>query len=202
MGVMAKSNSLCQLLGALLPIMISVYAAPTAHVYNNGISNWQNPLNTTLNGTILSMHAQSCDEGDDCYDMRMQNVPGCTSGWTLHGLWPQWAESCTSEKFDPNQVSSIRSDLEKLWPSCAGSAESFWYHEWEKHGTCSKMSQLSYFKKALSLLQQYRSKCDSNSSPSRATCVSHRTFHQPCPAIHNCVMGPCFCERRGCTVNW
>jgi len=111
-----------------------------------------------------TLTASSCDEGDDCYDLRLQNVAGCTSGWTLHGLWPQWQESCTSEKFDPSQVSDLQDDLNKYWPSCSGSAESFWSHEWSKHGTCSKMSQHAYFSKALSLVKQYRGSCESGSS--------------------------------------
>merc|ERR1711934_412048 len=86
---------------------------------------------------------QTCDEGDNCYDLRMQNVPGCTQGWTLHGLWPQWAESCSSEQFDPSQVASIVDDLNANWPSCSGSAQSFWSHEWGKHGTCSRRSEAS-----------------------------------------------------------
>merc|ERR1711939_856235 len=144
-------ESWCRLLLVLSTSLSTCYAAPT-------YGRWA--INSTMNSTAaVSMLARSCDEGDNCYDMRMQNVQGCTSGWTLHGLWPQWAESCTSEKFDPKQVSSIRSELEWYWPSCEGSDESFWLHEWGKRGTCTKMSQLAYFKKALSLLQKYRSKC-------------------------------------------
>ena len=43
----------------------------------------------TSNFTNATAFSTSCDEGDNCYDLRMQNVPGCTSGWSLHGLWPQ-----------------------------------------------------------------------------------------------------------------
>ena len=32
--------------------------------------------------------ASDCTRHGQCYDMRLQNVQGCTDGWTLHGLWP------------------------------------------------------------------------------------------------------------------
>ena len=44
-----------------------------------------------------------CTRHGNCWDMRLQNVKGCTDGWTLHGLWPQWGESCSREKFDYNE---------------------------------------------------------------------------------------------------
>merc|ERR1712146_838556 len=74
-----------------------------------------------MNNTVT--YGSSCDEGDNCYDLRMQNQPDCTHGWTLHGLWPQWAETCTEEKFDKSQVSSILDRLNSGWPSCQGPAE-------------------------------------------------------------------------------
>lgn len=105
-----------------------------------------------------------CTRHGNCWDMRLQNVKGCTDGWTLHGLWPQWGESCSREKFDYNEISDLADKLNEYWPSCNGSSKDFWSHEWEKHGTCSGMSQHDYFSKALELVQQYRDQCtDTNS---------------------------------------
>ena len=123
-----------------------------------------------MNNTVT--YGSSCDEGDNCYDLRMQNQPDCTHGWTLHGLWPQWAETCTEEKFDKSQVSSILDRLNSGWPSCQGPADEFWSHEWSKHGTCSGMSQLAYFTKALDLLDQYKSQCDGSNSQSCDVCFT------------------------------
>ena len=75
----------------------------------------------------------SCTRHGQCYDMRLQKVSGCTDGWTLHGLWPQWAESCSHEKFDYAEIEDLASELKEYWPSCVGSSESFWEHEWSKH---------------------------------------------------------------------
>ena len=107
---------------------------------------------------------QTCGRGGECYDMRLQNVKGCTDGWALHGLWPQWSESCSREKFDYNEISDLADELKKYWPSCRGSSEEFWGHEWEKHGTCSGMSQHDYFSTALKLVQEYRNECESGDS--------------------------------------
>ena len=56
---------------------------------------------------------QTCGRGGECYDMRLQNVKGCTDGWALHGLWPQWSESCSREKFDYNEISDLADELKK-----------------------------------------------------------------------------------------
>eukprot|EP00943_MAST-04B_sp_MAST-4B-sp1_P003213 g3213.t1 len=105
-----------------------------------------------------------CTRHGNCWDMRLQNVQGCTDGWTLHGLWPQWGESCSREKFDYNEISDLAEQLNQFWPSCNGSSKDFWEHEWSKHGTCSGMSQHDYFSKALSLVQQYRDQCSNLNS--------------------------------------
>ena len=49
--------------------------------------------------------------------------------------------------------------MRRNWPSLAcpsSNGESFWSHEWEKHGTCSEsvLDQHSYFETSLSLRQQ------------------------------------------------
>jgi len=96
----------------------------------------------------------------------MQTCQG-SSTFTLHGLWPEWANECSGTALDVNALSSIRSDLEKYWLSCpefGSDNETFWSHEWEKHGTCSGMGQLEFFQKGLALRQQYVSKCSGGST--------------------------------------
>lgn len=61
-------------------------------------------------------------------------------------------------------MSPIRSQLDSQWFSVHGpNAESFWAHEWEKHGTCSIVlpelrTQFKYFKTGLNLNNQYNIK--------------------------------------------
>lgn len=87
---------------------------------------------------------------------------------SIHGLWPDPEETCTyctDEPFDESQLSSeTLAQMEKYWPSCVdgNTNESFWSHEWEKHGTCSGMSQEGYFSETLSLFGTYKGECSSN----------------------------------------
>eukprot|EP00752_Nemacystus_decipiens_P011496 g10208.t1 len=107
-----------------------------------------------------------------CYH---QNFPGCKkprSFWennlTIHGLWPDYGDgtyptTCTSEPYDHDRVvNAVGLDvLETLWPNIQVPEElgrkkydSFWEHEWTKHGTCTGLSMEDYFSAAASLLQQ------------------------------------------------
>ena len=101
-----------------------------------------------------------------CYN---QVYPGCMNPlpyWetnlTIHGLWPQYAvsgypASCTTEPFDntiPTQIGE--SKMIQYWPDVqytldSSSYNSFWAHEWTKHGTCSGLTQLQYFNAAIDL---------------------------------------------------
>jgi hypothetical protein len=81
--------------------------------------------------------------------------------WTLHGLWPN-TDACTEKEFDPRAISSIKLTLEAKWSSCYGTGagnEDFWQHEWQKHGTCSGMDELTYFNTALALQGKYNNMC-------------------------------------------
>ncbi len=98
-----------------------------------------------------------------------ESYPGCESplpywkeNFTIHGLWPQYAtsgypSSCTNEEFDMNTINNIGMDyMIQKWPDVQYSLnstlyDSFWIHEWSKHGTCSGLSQYDYFNEALKL---------------------------------------------------
>eukprot|EP00271_Cylindrocystis_brebissonii_P006809 TRINITY_DN19644_c0_g1_i1.p1 TRINITY_DN19644_c0_g1~~TRINITY_DN19644_c0_g1_i1.p1 ORF type:complete len:436 (-),score=57.94 TRINITY_DN19644_c0_g1_i1:181-1311(-) len=84
------------------------------------------------------------------------------SQWTLHGLWPEFADGTYPSSCNPNdpfRLDALDADLLQemglVWPSfaCLGSTgmsddEFFWAHEWEKHGTCSGPggnTQAAYF---------------------------------------------------------
>ena len=102
-----------------------------------------------------------------CYEHRMAHYDGCTNpdeewkGLTLHGMWPErvdgtWPASCTDEPFDPLVVDVVGPDrFEKHWPNAKAARLgdkghfSFWEHEWTKHGTCSGLGQVDYFRTAL-----------------------------------------------------
>jgi len=79
----------------------------------------------------------------------------------IHGLWPSLNESegpefCDSSRpFDLSLLSGdLQDELHHWWASYNASDSDFWAHEWDKHGTCLKVSgkdvtQPSYFQRGL-----------------------------------------------------
>lgn len=69
--------------------------------------------------------------------------------WTIHGLWPDHCDGTFSQYCDESrQYTNITQILESFnrydllnymnvyWKDDGGDDESFWEHEWGKHGTC------------------------------------------------------------------
>jgi ribonuclease T2 len=76
-------------------------------------------------------------------DDDLQCRSGKPFGFILHGLWPQyekgWPEFCDTSA--PRRLKdSVMREALSLSPS-----EKLVQHEWEKHGTCSGLSQEDYF---------------------------------------------------------
>jgi len=76
-------------------------------------------------------------------DDDLQCRSGRPFGFVLHGLWPQhekgWPEYCDTSA--PRRLKdSVMREALALSPS-----EKLVQHEWEKHGTCSGLSQEDYF---------------------------------------------------------
>ena len=100
------------------------------------------------------------------------NYPGCLdpkpywqNNFTLHGLWPQYDTTgypsyCSTESFDPNIPIQIGwTTMTTYYPDVKYEEtdtdyDSFWEHEWDKHGTCSELSQYDYFQQAITLVEQ------------------------------------------------
>ncbi|KAI4141327.1 MAG: hypothetical protein L6R39_005397 [Caloplaca ligustica] len=74
---------------------------------------------------------------------------GPSDHWTVHGLWPDHCDGTFDQYCDPNRqytnISAIisaagQTDLlnymNTYWKDYQGNDESFWEHEWGKHGTC------------------------------------------------------------------
>lgn len=100
------------------------------------------------------------------YDYALQKCSS-SSPWTIHGLWPQWGVCCSGPAFSMSAISSIEDQMNKYWPSCpqyGTSNEELWSHEWQKHGTCSGMTELAYFQQALNLLSIGDEHCSSGTS--------------------------------------
>mmetsp|Transcript_8322 Transcript_8322/g.9972 ORF Transcript_8322/g.9972 Transcript_8322/m.9972 type:complete len:83 (-) Transcript_8322:205-453(-) len=75
--------------------------------------------------------------------------------------------------------------MESKWPSCpeyGESEEEFWSHEWKKHGTCSGMEQLEYFKKGLQMRDEYMMKCPSEGNQCAVCFGKNLSVQESCPS--------------------
>ncbi|KAK3075606.1 Ribonuclease T2 precursor (RNase T2) [Teratosphaeriaceae sp. CCFEE 6253] len=76
-------------------------------------------------------------------------VTGPSDSWTIHGLWPDNCDGTYDSNCDDSRAytnitqilqaagaDDLLSYMQTYWVSDSGSAESFWEHEWGKHGTC------------------------------------------------------------------
>ncbi|KAL9056525.1 MAG: hypothetical protein Q9162_002901 [Coniocarpon cinnabarinum] len=104
---------------------------------------------------------------------------GPANHWTIHGLWPDHCDGSFDQYCDENrQYTNITQILEsygqtellaymkKYWTDYHGQEESFWEHEWGKHGTCmntidpacyknykGQEEVVDYFRRTVSLFQ-------------------------------------------------
>lgn len=87
---------------------------------------------------------------------------------SIHGLWLDPADLCTYchvngtlPAFSVNNFSNdTLAALRTHWPTCTGgSDEEFWVHEWEKHGSCTGLSQQDYFALGLRMFLEDESAC-------------------------------------------
>ncbi|KAF2200541.1 ribonuclease M [Delitschia confertaspora ATCC 74209] len=76
-------------------------------------------------------------------------VTGPVDSWTIHGLWPDRCDgtydaNCDSSRAYTNITAIIKSAsktdllsyMQTYWKDYNGDDETFWEHEWSKHGTC------------------------------------------------------------------
>ena len=81
--------------------------------------------------------------------------------FSIHGLWPQYTENvypsyCQSVDFSLETLDPIMGELKNKWYSNRGPDDTFWKHEYEKHGSCvfTPMTELKYFKTTCDLYDQ------------------------------------------------
>jgi len=74
---------------------------------------------------------------------------GPDDSWTVHGLWPDNCDGTYEANCDDSRAytnitqilqaagkTDLLNYMNTYWTSNTGSAETFWEHEWGKHGTC------------------------------------------------------------------
>jgi len=116
-------------------------------------------LSIQAKSTDFSFYVFACEwAGSVCQTNDCNQDEGVsTAFWNIHGLWPSDGSMgpnyCTEEKFDASQIKDLKEDLAKYWNGLYSSADAFHSHEWEKHGTCSKMTQHEFFSTVLKLAE-------------------------------------------------
>jgi len=111
-------------------------------------------------------------KGGYCYTTN-PDYPGCLEPkeyWkynlTIHGLWPQYDTNgypsyCSTESFDTNVPNEIGWETmttyfpDMNYAETSPDYDSFWEHEWDKHGTCSGLEQYDYFQQTINLAKSY-----------------------------------------------
>ncbi|PLB33426.1 T2 family ribonuclease [Aspergillus candidus] len=121
-------------------------------------------------------------------------VTGPDDSWTLHGLWPDncdgtYESNCDNSReysnitdiLEGQERTELLADMNKYWKDYKGDDETFWSHEWDKHGTCvntiepdcyekytPQVEVGDYFQKAVDLfkkLDTYKALADAGIKP-------------------------------------
>ncbi|CEO59498.1 hypothetical protein PMG11_04173 [Penicillium brasilianum] len=139
---------------------------------------------------------------------------GPTDSWTIHGLWPDncdgtYQASCDSARAYTN-ISDIlqaqgRDDLlsymQQYWVDIDGDDESFWAHEWGKHGTCintidpdcytsytAQEEVGDFFQKVVDLfkgLDTYKALSDAGITPSSSKTYTQKQIQAALTSLHD-----------------
>ncbi|PGG99534.1 ribonuclease T2 [Blastomyces parvus] len=85
-------------------------------------------------------------------------VTGPADSWTIHGLWPDNCDGSYEQYCDKSrEYSNITAimeargetqtlnDMNTFWKDYKGDDESFWAHEWNKHGTCISTMEVACY---------------------------------------------------------
>ncbi|KAJ0425851.1 ribonuclease T2-like protein [Aspergillus carlsbadensis] len=138
---------------------------------------------------------------------------GPSDSWTIHGLWPDNCDGTYEEFCDESRefsnITSILQDqgrtellsyMTKYWKDYSGDDESFWEHEWNKHGTCINTIEPDcytdytpqeevgdYLQKTVDLfktLDTYKALADAGIKPSTSKTYTLSEIHDALAAIH------------------
>ncbi|KAL4915510.1 ribonuclease T2-like protein [Aspergillus aurantiobrunneus] len=139
---------------------------------------------------------------------------GPRDSWTIHGLWPDNCDGSYEEFCDESREYSnitaiveesgsteLLSYMQEYWKDNSGDDESFWEHEWNKHGTCINTIKpdcysdytpqeevVDYLQKTVDLfktLDSYKALADAGITPSDSETYSLNDIHDALSAIHD-----------------
>jgi ribonuclease I len=131
----------------------------------NKIANMINQTSADMYVFAYIWEPESCYENPTWSQCNSPQIFWGTN-FVIHGLWPQYSSggypsTCTNEPFDNNVIDIIGLDtMNKYWPNVKSNVtapdyNSFWQHEWTKHGTCSPLTQIEYFNSTIYLSKTF-----------------------------------------------
>ncbi|OBT69838.1 hypothetical protein VE03_00989 [Pseudogymnoascus sp. 23342-1-I1] len=138
---------------------------------------------------------------------------GPADAWTIHGLWPDRCDGTYDANCDASReytnITAILNSFGKTdlltymdtnWKDYQGDDETFWEHEWGKHGTCistldttcydnykPQAEVVDYFEKAVELnkgLNSYKILADAGITPSATTTYTLAQIQDALKASH------------------
>ncbi|KFY41671.1 hypothetical protein V494_02869 [Pseudogymnoascus sp. VKM F-4513 (FW-928)] len=138
---------------------------------------------------------------------------GPVDAWTIHGLWPDRCDGTYDANCDPSReytnITEIiksfgKTDLltymDTNWKDYQGDDETFWEHEWGKHGTCistldttcyadykPQMEVIDFFEKTVELnkgLNSYKTLADAGITPSASATYTLAQIQDALKAAH------------------
>jgi ribonuclease T2 len=87
--------------------------------------------------------------GERRFSFQLLKTSGPSNSWTIHGLWPDHCDGTYDSNCDSSRAytnitqilqffgkTDLLSYMNQYWLDENGDNESFWEHEWGKHGTC------------------------------------------------------------------
>jgi len=115
------------------------------HVINNFSNNVNNNVNIASD-VILALQ-----------NLKPTKVVNSNNNYpfTIHGLWHN--NDCSGKSgvgFSLSAIDSLVPIMNQVWMSEDGNNTAFWQHEWEKHGSCTGLTQYNFFSKTLTLFKQ------------------------------------------------
>jgi len=150
----------------LLVLLSFGIAAQSRLLRNDYLAEEDNDFNANFDYVILRQiwPASSCMFPGPNTCQIAKNI----TSWVVHGLWPSIKTEigpafCNrSLPFNFDSIKWLLPQLLKFWPNLYTNTplDSFWKHEWEKHGTCAVglpniKSESDYFSSTLSLRDKY-----------------------------------------------
>lgn len=126
-----------------------------------GYEDYQVTTKTKVTNSVFSKKKSLLEEQNPTNFYYLSLIFEEDNKWSIHGLWPQYTLTkyprfCKNQEFNINKLDPIMDRLKQDWYSNRGPDETFWEHEYLKHGTCNfnNLNEFNYFKTTLDLFDK------------------------------------------------